>query len=131
MAYDLEAVLKDMVDRQATNAHIKVRTPVYFRILDQLERTEHPVPGMQDLEGFALFAAIQERGTRKVFRMRQTVEITSLTDREAKTLGVAAGKPVLAVHRLLIGAEDQPLAYSRIVEIGERFKLETEFERIR
>ena len=91
------------------------------------------LPGIevQDLGGFALFAAIQERGTRKVFRMRQTVEITSLTDREADTLGALAGKPVLAVHRLLIGAEDQPLAYSRIVEIGERFKLETEFERIR
>ena len=91
------------------------------------------LPGIegQDLGGFALFAAIQERGTRKVFRMRQTVEITSLTDREADTLGAVAGTPVLAVHRLLIGAEDQPLAYSRIVESGERFKLETEFERIR
>lgn len=53
MAYDLEAVLKDMVARDATNAHVKVRTPIYFRILDALERTEHPVPGMQDLEAFA------------------------------------------------------------------------------
>ncbi len=91
------------------------------------------LPGIEgdDLGGFALFAAIQERGTRKVFRMRQTVEITTLNDREAATLGVEPGKPALAVHRLLIGAEDQPLAYSRIVEIGERFKLQTEFERIR
>jgi len=91
------------------------------------------LPGIetQDLGGFALFAAIQERGTRKVFRMRQTVEITTLTAREGDMLGSEPGKPVLAVHRLLIGAEDQPLAYSRIVEIGERFKLETEFERIR
>jgi GntR family transcriptional regulator len=91
------------------------------------------LPGIeeQELGGFRLFAAIQERGTRKVFRMRQTVEIADLTAQEAQTLGSAAGKPALAVHRLLIGAEDQPLAYSRIVEIGERFKLETEFERIR
>jgi len=91
------------------------------------------LPGIeeQDLGGFALFATIQERGTRKVFKMRQTVEITTLTPREAEILGALAGKPVLAVHRLLIGPEDQPLAYSRIVEIGERFKLETEFERIR
>ena len=91
------------------------------------------LPGIeeQDLGGFALFATIQERGTRKVFKMRQTVEITTLTDREAETLGTVAGKPALAVHRLLIGAEDQSLAYSRIVEVGERFKLETEFERIR
>lgn len=91
------------------------------------------LPGIegQDLGGFALLSAIQERGTRKVFKMRQTVEITALTDREAVMLGAAPGKAVLAVHRLLIGAEDLPLAYSRIVEIGERFKLETEFERIR
>ncbi len=91
------------------------------------------LPGIeeQDLGGFALFAAIQERGTRKVFKMLQTVEITNLSQREAETLGEHAGHPVLAVHRLLIGPEDQPLAYSRIVAIGERFKLETEFERIR
>ena len=91
------------------------------------------LPGIeeQDLGGFALFATIQERGTRKVFKMRQAVEITTMTQREADALGAEAGKPVLAVHRLLIGPEDQPLAYSRIVEIGERFKLETEFERIR
>ena len=91
------------------------------------------LPGIeeQDLGGFVLFATIQERGTRKVFRMRQTVEITILSEREAGTLGAPAGLPVLAVHRLMIGPEDQPLAYSRIVEIGDRFKFETEFERIR
>jgi GntR family transcriptional regulator len=91
------------------------------------------LPGIegQDLAGFRLFGAIQERGTRKVFRMRQTVEITSLTAAEARIIGAAAGQPALALHRLLIGPEEQPLAYSRLVEIGERFKLETEFERIR
>jgi len=91
------------------------------------------LPGIeeQDLGGFALFAAIQERGTRKVFRMRQTVEITSLSPGEAAVLGARDGQPALAVHRLLMGAEDQPLGYSRIVEIGGRFRLETEFERIR
>jgi GntR family transcriptional regulator len=91
------------------------------------------LPGIeeQDLGGFALFAAIQERGTRKVFRMRQTVEIASLSSREASVLGAQEGQPALAVHRLLIGPEDQPLGYSRIVEIGGPFRLETEFERIR
>jgi GntR family transcriptional regulator len=91
------------------------------------------LPGIeqQNLEGFRLFETIQERGTRKGFRMRQAVEVTSLSPDEAAVLGVAPGQPALAVHRLLIGPEDQPLGYARIVEIGERFKLETEFERIR
>lgn len=91
------------------------------------------LPGIedQDLAGFRLFGAIQEHGTRKVFRMRQAVDIAMLTAAEAAILGAAEGQPALAVHRLLISAEDQPLAYGRIVEIGDRFKLETEFERIR
>jgi GntR family transcriptional regulator len=91
------------------------------------------LPGIeeQELGEFALFATIQERGTRKVFKMRQSVEITALTAREAELLGRPAGHAALAVHRLLIGPEDLPLCYSRIVEAGGRFRLETEFERIR
>ena len=91
------------------------------------------LPGIeeQELAGFRLFAAIQERGTRKVFKMRQNVEITSLSGREAALLGRTAGQPALAVHRLLIGPEDLPIGYSRIVVIEERYRLETEFERIR
>lgn len=91
------------------------------------------LPGIeeQELGEFALFAAIQERGTRKVFKMRQSLEIASLSQREAALLGKPAGQPAIAVHRLLIGPEDLPLSYSRIVEAGERFRLETDFERIR
>lgn len=91
------------------------------------------LPGIeeQDLGEFALFAAIQERGTRKVFRMRQTVVIARLSAREGRVLGAAEGTTALAVHRLLIGPEDQPVGYSRIVAVGDRFQLETEFERIR
>jgi DNA-binding GntR family transcriptional regulator len=59
------------------------------------------------------------------------VEIAQLDAREAAVLGTAAGTTALAVHRLLIGPEDQPVGYVRIVEIGDRFKFETEFERIR
>lgn len=91
------------------------------------------IPGIEtlDLGGFRLVDAIQARGTQKVFRMRQTVEIAHLTDTEAAILDTAPRRQALAVHRLLIGPEDQPLGYSRIVDVGERFKLETEFERIR
>lgn len=79
MAYDLEAVLRDMVERQALNAHIKVRTPVYFRILDQLERTEHPVPGMQDLEGFA-DQLLQPEELERLLRENQADGIFTLGD---------------------------------------------------
>lgn len=91
------------------------------------------LPGIeeQELDGFALFAAIQERGTRKVFRMRQSVEITTLREREAVLLDKTAERTALAIHRLLIGPEDLALSYSRTVMDGESYRLETEFERIR
>lgn len=91
------------------------------------------LPGIEDQElaGFALLASIQERGTRKVFKMRQSLEIARLNEREAALLGKAEGQPALAIHRLLIGPEELPLCYGRIVEVGGHFRLETAFERIR
>jgi len=50
MAYNLERVLGNMLERGATSAHLKCRTPVYFRLLERLERTTHPVPDVPDLE---------------------------------------------------------------------------------
>ena len=93
MSYDLEAVLRDMVQRQASNAHIKVRTPVYFRVLDQLERTEHPVPGVADLEGFA----------------DQLLQPEEMERRLDTIVGVGeSGLFCGLVHRLGIGRPDGP-----------------------
>lgn len=53
MAYNLDRVLGNMVERGASSAHLKCRTPVYFRLLERLERTTHPVPDVADLDGIA------------------------------------------------------------------------------
>jgi twitching motility protein PilT len=53
MAYDLDSLLHDMVHRRASDLHIKARSPIYMRILDQLERMNHPIPGPDDVEEMA------------------------------------------------------------------------------
>jgi twitching motility protein PilT len=53
VTYDFGALLDDMVARGASDAHMKARTPVYFRMLDLLERTAHPVPRLDDLDDIA------------------------------------------------------------------------------
>lgn len=53
MAYNVERILANMVERGASSAHLKCRTPVYFRLLERLERTTHPVPDVADLDSIA------------------------------------------------------------------------------
>jgi len=63
MTYSLDAVVAEMVSRSATNAHLKARTPVYFRVLDKLVKSQLPIPSPGDLEGIAnrLLSADQQR----------------------------------------------------------------------
>jgi len=53
MSYDLDQVLDSLVKAGGSDVHFKVRTPVYVRILEQLERSDHPVPAIDDLEVIA------------------------------------------------------------------------------
>ncbi|MBI4864435.1 MAG: PilT/PilU family type 4a pilus ATPase [Candidatus Riflebacteria bacterium] len=64
MAYDLDRVLTDLVATGASDAHLKVRTPVYFRRLDQLERTEHAVPTMEDVLSVVRSILRKDQGER-------------------------------------------------------------------
>ncbi len=43
----------------------------------------------------------------------------------------AKAAPVLLLHRLLIGSDGRRLAYTRLIGIGRKYKIQTEFERLR
>ncbi len=91
------------------------------------------LPGANELD-FAdrsLLAMLQERGTRKIFKIVQTVEIASVQGEYAKNLGVAEGVPGLVIHRLFLGQDETPVAYTRFLGRSDRYKFQTEFERIR
>jgi twitching motility protein PilT len=72
MAYNLDRILGNMVERGASSAHLKCRTPVYFRLLERLERTTHPVPDVADIDGIC--SQVLENWELERYKHRQQVD---------------------------------------------------------
>jgi GntR family transcriptional regulator len=91
------------------------------------------LPDAHDLDftNRSLLAMLQERGTKKIFKIVQTVEISPLHGEHAMNLGVSEGVPGLVIHRLFLGSDETPVAYTRFFGRSDCYKFQTEFERIR
>lgn len=90
-----------------------------------------PHIGKLDITHSSLYSVLQEKGTKKIFRMIQTIEISNVTGEAAKNLGMEGGSPVLVVHRLFFSSDNTPVAYTKIQGRSDRYKFQTEFERVR
>jgi GntR family transcriptional regulator len=95
--------------------------PIYM--LPDIEET--------DFSGISLYSVLQEKGTKKIFKVVQTIEISSAGATAANYLEIDEEEPVLAVHRLLFGSDNSPVAYTKLLGRSDRYKFQTEFERIR
>ncbi len=78
-----------------------------------------------------LYTLIQEKAIRKISRVIQTIEITEINGDAADILRVKRGAPALLIHRLLVGSNGMPIAYTRLTGSGRTYKIQTEFKRIR
>ena len=84
-----------------------------------------------DISRVSLYSLLQERGSRKIFKVIQTVEVSKVWGDSAKYLELKEGTHVLAVHRLLFSSDNTPVGYTRFLGGTDRYKFQTEFERIR
>ncbi|MBI4844359.1 MAG: GntR family transcriptional regulator [Nitrospirae bacterium] len=84
-----------------------------------------------DISHNSIYSMLQEKGTRKIFKMIQTIEIAEAFGDNAKNLGLAKGSAVLIIHRLFFSSDDTPIAYTKIQGRTDKYKFQTEFERIR
>jgi GntR family transcriptional regulator len=84
-----------------------------------------------DFSRLSLYSVLQERCLKKIFKVIQTVEILRAEDAKARYLDVRVGVPVLVIHRLLLSSDNEPLAYIRFLGRSDRYKFQTEFERVR
>ncbi len=78
-----------------------------------------------------LYDLIQEKGLKKIFKVVQTIEVSEVRREAAPLLRVPEGAPALLLHRLLIGSDSSPIAYTRLLGTGKKYKILTEFERIK
>ncbi len=91
------------------------------------------VPDLEklDFSHSSLYTVLQEKCPVKIFKVIQTVEISQARGNSAKYLQVRSGVPVLVVHRLLLSSDNTPVAYTRFVGRSDKYKFQTEFERVR
>ena len=91
------------------------------------------LPGIEQLNfsQCSFYSVLQERALKKIFKVIQTIEVQQVRGESAMNLDLREGIPVLAVHRLLFSSDNTPVGYTRFLGRSDRYKFQTEFERIR
>ncbi|HEX8948455.1 MAG TPA: GntR family transcriptional regulator, partial [Dissulfurispiraceae bacterium] len=91
------------------------------------------LPGIEKLVAASksLYAVLQEQGVKKIYKAIQTIEVAQVRGDYARNLDLTDGSAVLVVHRLLMSSDNSPVAYTRFTGRSDRYKFQTEFERIR
>jgi GntR family transcriptional regulator len=81
-----------------------------------------------DFRTRSFYSTLSAAGVEPV-RADSTIEATKADDRAAEHLDVAPGDPLLVMHQVVLGAEQEPLFVSTIRYAGERYRLRTSFAR--
>jgi len=92
------------------------------------------LPGLEteEVHQKSLYDLIEEKGTKKIFRVVQTIEITKLQKEPAALLNEMEGASALLISRILVSSDGNPIAYTRLVGSGGgRNMIQMEFERIK
>lgn len=84
----------------------------------------------EDICQAPFYELIQQRAGRTISKVVQTIEIAEIYGDAASILKTDEGTPVLQLHRLLIGPDGAPIAYTRLTGSGRKYKIQTELERI-
>jgi DNA-binding GntR family transcriptional regulator len=79
----------------------------------------------------SLYDLIEEKGTKKIFKVMQTIEVTMLQENLAALLSMGEGSPAILVSRIHSSLDGSPIAYSRLIGGGREHKFQMEFERIK
>ncbi len=93
----------------------------------------HFIPEIEsiDFTNSSLYSVLQDKGVKKIFKIIQTIEISHADMDLAKRLEMRKGGAILVVHRLFLSSDGSPVAYTRFRGRSDRYKFQTEFERIR
>jgi DNA-binding GntR family transcriptional regulator len=142
-------VRKEVVERGVKEVPDEVKTllmteeAIYYmrrkKIVDDVSYDEEffiplfllPDVGEEDMSAKALYEIIEEKGTRKIFKVQQTIETTRVTAGAAPIFAMREGAPALLISRLFISHDESPIAFSRLIAGGETYRFYMEFERIK
>jgi DNA-binding GntR family transcriptional regulator len=100
-----------------------------------LEETFIPIDVVPDIAEFDVcqtpfYEMMQQGSAAKIQKVVQMIEISEMTGDAASILKAGPGASMLMLHRLLVGTDGKPLAYTRLMGDGKKYKLQTEMIQI-
>ena len=100
-----------------------------------LEESFVPVDVVPDIEDAEVcqtpfYEMMQQKAVAHIQKVVQMIEISEMTRDAAVILKNGHGQSMLMLHRLLVGQDNRPLAYTRIMGDGKKYKLQTELLQI-
>lgn len=84
-----------------------------------------------DLSNGSIYALIEAKGTKKIFKIIQTIEVTRITCDNSAILSMNEGSPALLISRIFISSDGSPIAYSRLIGSERNSMFQMEFEKIK
>jgi DNA-binding GntR family transcriptional regulator len=85
----------------------------------------------EDIRNKSIYDLIEEKGAKKIFRVIQTIEVTTIMEDNVSIPEMNGGSPGLLISRILTSSDGSPIAYSRLIGKGSKCKFLMEFERIK
>ncbi len=85
----------------------------------------------EEIDKKSLYDLIEEKGSKKIFRVVQTMEVANLHDKINLLVNLKEGSPAMLITRLLKGSDGSPIAYTRFIGNITKHKVQMEFERIK
>lgn len=79
----------------------------------------------------SLYELIQSKAMKKIFKIVQTIEVIQIDKDIAAELNLQIGCHALQVHSLLLSSDGAAIAYIKLTGSGKKYKIQTEFEKIR
>jgi GntR family transcriptional regulator len=126
------ALLKLPLDALATRIvrlRLSQETPL---LLETVYIPEMLAPGLaqEDLSRASLYALLEQQHQLQLHHARQTLEVTTATDDEAKLFSVPSGSTMLLLEGATYTADDQPVEAFKALYRGDKFKFALESQRL-
>jgi GntR family transcriptional regulator len=96
-----------------------------------LEESFIPLDKVPEIEGedvcqTSIYEMVQQKAVQKIHKVVQSIELSEVRGDAAAILKTGEGTPVILLHRLLVGQDGDPIAYTRLTGSGRKYKLQTE-----
>lgn len=100
-----------------------------------LEESFIPLDKVPEIEGedvcqTSIYEMVQQKAVQKIHKVVQSIELSEVRGDAAAILKTGEGTPVILLHRLLVGQDGAPIAYTRLTGSGRKYKLQTELVQI-